>query len=179
MDSFVDYDGYSISSKTFLTTVVDIMVILVEFIHSTPFSHAIILYSIYNCCRVFDNIISHKTLNTLLMFTFSVYKVPFCLHPHFSCSGIIFFKIMSKNLIYLKNLLLPFAYVANIFQLTICHSTFTCVLDNRSFNQKIRSWNRLTFIFIALPLMLCVLRKRIKTIYSIITYNIFRYFNMF
>ena len=26
-DSFVDYDGYSISSKGFLTTVVDIMVI--------------------------------------------------------------------------------------------------------------------------------------------------------
>ena len=27
LDSFVDYDGYSISSKVFLTTVVDIMVI--------------------------------------------------------------------------------------------------------------------------------------------------------
>ena len=27
LDSFVDYDGYSISSKAFLTTVVDIMVI--------------------------------------------------------------------------------------------------------------------------------------------------------
>ena len=27
LDSFVDYDGYSISSKTFLPTVVDIMVI--------------------------------------------------------------------------------------------------------------------------------------------------------
>ena len=27
LDSFVDYDGYSISSKGFLTTVVDIMVI--------------------------------------------------------------------------------------------------------------------------------------------------------
>ena len=28
LDSFVDYDGYSISSKGFLPTVVDIMVIL-------------------------------------------------------------------------------------------------------------------------------------------------------
>ena len=28
LDSFVDYDGYSISSKGFLTTVVDIMVII-------------------------------------------------------------------------------------------------------------------------------------------------------
>ena len=33
-DSFVDYDGYSISSKGFLPTVVDIMVICVKFIHS-------------------------------------------------------------------------------------------------------------------------------------------------
>ena len=37
LDSFVDYEGYSISSKGFLLTVVDIMVILVEFTHSGPF----------------------------------------------------------------------------------------------------------------------------------------------
>ena len=36
-DSFVDYDGYSISSKGFLPTVVDIMVISVKFTHSSPF----------------------------------------------------------------------------------------------------------------------------------------------
>ena len=36
-DSFVDYDGYSISSKGFLPTVVDIMVIGVKFTHSSPF----------------------------------------------------------------------------------------------------------------------------------------------
>ena len=35
-DSFVDYDGYFISSKGFLPTVVDIMVILVKFTHSSP-----------------------------------------------------------------------------------------------------------------------------------------------
>ena len=35
-DSFVDYNGYSISSKGFLPTVVDIMVIGVKFIHSSP-----------------------------------------------------------------------------------------------------------------------------------------------
>jgi len=34
---FVDYDGYSISSKGFLPTVVDIMVILVKFTHSSSF----------------------------------------------------------------------------------------------------------------------------------------------
>ena len=36
-DSFVDYDGYSISSKWFLPTVVDTMVIWVKFTHSSPF----------------------------------------------------------------------------------------------------------------------------------------------
>ena len=37
LDSFVDYEGYSISSKGFLPTVVDIMVIWVKFTHSSPF----------------------------------------------------------------------------------------------------------------------------------------------
>ena len=36
-DSFVDSDGYSISLKGFLPAVVDIMVISVKFIHSSPF----------------------------------------------------------------------------------------------------------------------------------------------
>ena len=36
-DSFVDYDGYSISSKGLLPTVVDITVIWVKFTHSSPF----------------------------------------------------------------------------------------------------------------------------------------------
>ena len=36
-DSFVDYEGYSISSKGFLNTVVDIMVMLIKFAHSGPF----------------------------------------------------------------------------------------------------------------------------------------------
>ena len=37
LDSFVDYDGYSISSKGFLPTVVDIKVIWVKTTHSSPF----------------------------------------------------------------------------------------------------------------------------------------------
>ena len=37
LDSFADYDGYSISSKEFLPTVVDIMVIRVKFTHPSPF----------------------------------------------------------------------------------------------------------------------------------------------
>ena len=36
LDSFVDYDGYSISSKGFLPAVVDIMVTWVKFTHSSP-----------------------------------------------------------------------------------------------------------------------------------------------
>ena len=35
--TFVDYEGYSISSKGFLPTEVDIMVISVKFTHSSPF----------------------------------------------------------------------------------------------------------------------------------------------
>ena len=35
-DPFVDHDGYYISSKGFLPTVVDIMVIRVKFAHSSP-----------------------------------------------------------------------------------------------------------------------------------------------
>ena len=37
LESSVDYDGYSISSKGFLPTVVDIMAIWVKFTHSSPF----------------------------------------------------------------------------------------------------------------------------------------------
>ena len=36
-DFFVDYESYSISSKGFLPTVVNIMVIRVKFTHSSPF----------------------------------------------------------------------------------------------------------------------------------------------
>ena len=36
-DSFVDHDGYSISSEGFLPTIVDIMVTLVKFTYSSPF----------------------------------------------------------------------------------------------------------------------------------------------
>ena len=36
LDSFVDHDGYSVSSKGFLPTVIDIMIIRVKFTHSSP-----------------------------------------------------------------------------------------------------------------------------------------------
>ena len=37
LDSFVDYEGYSISFKGLLPTVVDIIVLLIKFTHSSPF----------------------------------------------------------------------------------------------------------------------------------------------
>ena len=37
LDSFVDYEGYSISSKGFLRTVAAIMAIWIKFTHSSPF----------------------------------------------------------------------------------------------------------------------------------------------
>ena len=40
LNSFVDHDGYSISSEGFLPSVVDIMVISVKFTHSSPFEFA-------------------------------------------------------------------------------------------------------------------------------------------
>ena len=36
LDSFVDYEGYSISFKGLLPTVVDIIVLLIKFTHSGP-----------------------------------------------------------------------------------------------------------------------------------------------
>ena len=36
-ESFVDYQGYSMSSNGFLPTVVDMMVIGIKFAHSSPF----------------------------------------------------------------------------------------------------------------------------------------------
>ena len=37
LDSYVDYEGYTISSNGFLPKVVDIKVILIKFAHSGPF----------------------------------------------------------------------------------------------------------------------------------------------
>ena len=37
LDSFIDYEDYSISSKGFLPTVVDIMISWIKFTHSGPF----------------------------------------------------------------------------------------------------------------------------------------------
>ena len=54
-DSFVDYDGYSISSKGFLPTVVDIMVIQVKFTHSSPFQFADSQNVNIHSCHLFDH----------------------------------------------------------------------------------------------------------------------------
>ena len=56
LDSFVDHDGYSISSKWFLPTVVDIMVIWVKFTHSGPFWLADSWnVNVHSCHLLFDS----------------------------------------------------------------------------------------------------------------------------
>ena len=55
-DSFDDYDGYSSSSKGFLPKVVDVMVILVKFTHSSPFEFADSQnVDVHSCCILFDH----------------------------------------------------------------------------------------------------------------------------
>ena len=49
----VDYEGYSISSKGFLPTGVDIMVIWVKFTHSSPFQFADA--NVHSCHLLFDH----------------------------------------------------------------------------------------------------------------------------
>ena len=69
-DSFVDHDGYSISSKGFLPTVVDIMVIWVKFIHSSPFSSLIPRISMFTLA------ISCFTTSNLPWFMDLTFQVP-------------------------------------------------------------------------------------------------------
>ena len=55
-DSFVDCDGHSISSKGFLPTVVDIMVIWVKFTHSSPFYFTDCWdVNVHSCHLLFDH----------------------------------------------------------------------------------------------------------------------------
>ena len=69
-DSFVDHDGYSISSKGFLPTVVDIMVIWVKFAHSNPF------YFTVSHMSMFTLAISCLTTSNLPWFTDLTIQVP-------------------------------------------------------------------------------------------------------
>jgi len=54
--SFVDYEGYSISSKGFLPTVVDLVVIWVNFTRSNPFYFADSQnVDVHSCHLLFDH----------------------------------------------------------------------------------------------------------------------------
>ena len=56
-DSSVDYEGYSISSKEFLPTVVDITVIWIKFTHSCPFQFTDFQdVSIHSCLLLLDHV---------------------------------------------------------------------------------------------------------------------------
>ena len=83
LDSSVDNEGYSVSFKGFLLAVVDIMVIWVKFIHSSPFSSLIPRMSMFSLA------ISHLTTSNLPWFmnlTFQVlmqycfYSIGLCFH---------------------------------------------------------------------------------------------------
>ena len=79
-DSFFDYDGYSISSKGFLPTVVDIMVIWVKFTHSSHFSSLIPKMS------MFTLVIACLTTSNLLWFMDLTLQVPmqYCSLQHWT-----------------------------------------------------------------------------------------------
>ena len=69
-DSFVDHDGYSISSKGFLPTVVDLMVIWFKFTLSRP------LYSLIPKMWTFTLAISCLTTSNLPWFMDLTFEVP-------------------------------------------------------------------------------------------------------
>ena len=77
-DSFVDYEGYSISSNGFLPTVVDIMVIWVKFTHPVHFSLLIPKMS------TFTVVISCPTTSNLPWFMDLTLQVPmqYCSSQH-------------------------------------------------------------------------------------------------
>ena len=57
LNSLIDCDGYSISSKGFLPTVVDIMVICCKFTHSHPFQITDFQdVDVYSCCLLLDHV---------------------------------------------------------------------------------------------------------------------------
>ena len=55
-DSFVDYDGYSISSKGFLSTVVYIMVIWIKFIHFSSLIPKMLMFNLAISCLTTFNL---------------------------------------------------------------------------------------------------------------------------
>ena len=80
LDSFVCYDGYFISSKGFLPTVLDIMVIWVKFTHSSP------SYSLIPRMSTFILASSSLTTSNLLWFmdlTFQV-RMQYCSLQHWT-----------------------------------------------------------------------------------------------
>ena len=70
LDSFVDDEGYSISSKGFLPTVVDVMVIWIKFTYSSPFSSLISKMSMATLA------ISYLTSSNLPWFMYLTFQVP-------------------------------------------------------------------------------------------------------
>ena len=86
--SFVDCDGYSISSKGFLPTAVDIMVILVNFTHSSPFQFADSQnVNVHSCNLLFD----HFQFALRFLYNIALYNIGPCFyHQSHPQLGIVF-----------------------------------------------------------------------------------------
>ena len=84
-DSFVNYDGYSISSKGFLPTVVDIMVIWVKFAHDNPFYFTVSHMSMFTLaisCLATSNWPWFMGLTFQISFNIALYSIRLYFHSH-------------------------------------------------------------------------------------------------
>ena len=84
LDSLVDYEDYSISSKEFLSTVVDITVIWVKFIHSIHFSSLIPMMPMLNLdisCLTTSNLPWFKDLTLQVLIQYCSWQHRILLSP--------------------------------------------------------------------------------------------------
>ena len=84
LDSLIDYEDYSISSKEFLSTVVDIMVIWVKFIHFINLSSLIAMMSMLNLaisCLTTSNLPWFKDLTLQVLIQYCSWQHLILLSP--------------------------------------------------------------------------------------------------
>ena len=91
---FVYHDGYSISSKGFLPTVVDIMVIWVKFTHSSPFSSLIprtLTFTLATSCLTTPICLDSWTWHSRFLCNIALYSIRPCFyHQSHPQLGIVF-----------------------------------------------------------------------------------------
>ena len=111
LDPFVDYEGYSISSKGFLATVVDIMNIWIKFSHPVHFSSLIPKMSMYTPA------ISCLTTFNLPWFMDLTFQVPmqYCSLQHWT--------LLPSPITSITGLCFLFGFVSSFFLELFLHST--------------------------------------------------------